>query len=108
MLSMAAEQPQGIRFGDQMVTWGARPSIRVGPGMLGRVIDTAGNPLDGKGGVPRDAFGDAGWVGAAAAGARSDSRAAGLRHSRYRRLCSPAAEGSAWASSAAAAWARAR
>ena len=49
MLSMAADQPQGIRFGDQIVTWGARPSIRVGPGMLGRVIDTAGNPLDGKG-----------------------------------------------------------
>lgn len=49
MLSMAADQPQGIRFGDHLVTWGARPSIRVGPGMLGRVIDTAGNPLDGKG-----------------------------------------------------------
>jgi flagellum-specific ATP synthase len=48
MLSMAADQPQGVRFGDQIVTWGARPSIRVGPGMLGRVIDTAGNPLDGK------------------------------------------------------------
>jgi flagellum-specific ATP synthase len=49
MLSMAADQPQGIRFGDHIVTWGARPSVRIGPGMLGRVIDTAGNPLDGKG-----------------------------------------------------------
>src|SRR5580692_310853 len=49
MLSMAAEQPQGLRFGDKLVTWGARPSIRVGPGMLGRVIDPAGNPLDHKG-----------------------------------------------------------
>ncbi len=49
MLSMAADPPRGIRFGDQIVTWGARPSIRVGPGLLGRVIDTAGNPLDGKG-----------------------------------------------------------
>jgi flagellum-specific ATP synthase len=48
MLAMAAEQPQGIRFGDQLVTWGARPSIRVGPEMMGRVIDTAGNPLDAK------------------------------------------------------------
>ncbi len=48
MLSMAADSPQGIRFGDRLVTWGARPSIRVGPGMLGRVVDTAGNPLDGK------------------------------------------------------------
>jgi flagellum-specific ATP synthase len=49
MLSMAADQPQGLRFGDKLVTWGARPSIRVGPGMLGRVIDPAGNPLDHKG-----------------------------------------------------------
>jgi flagellum-specific ATP synthase len=49
MLSMAADHPQGIRLGDQIVTWGARPSIRVGPELLGRVIDPAGNPLDGKG-----------------------------------------------------------
>ena len=49
MLSMAAEPPRGIRFGDRIVTWGGRPSIRVGPGLLGRVIDTGGNPLDGKG-----------------------------------------------------------
>jgi flagellum-specific ATP synthase len=49
MLSMAADNPQGIRFGDRIATWGARPSIRVGPGLLGRVIDTTGNPLDGKG-----------------------------------------------------------
>ncbi|HEX7730068.1 MAG TPA: FliI/YscN family ATPase [Terracidiphilus sp.] len=48
MLSMTTEVPQGIRFGDQLATWGARPSVRVGPEMLGRVIDTAGNPLDGK------------------------------------------------------------
>ena len=49
MLSMAADHPQGIRLGDEVVTWGARPSIRVGPELLGRVIDPAGNPLDGKG-----------------------------------------------------------
>jgi flagellum-specific ATP synthase len=49
MLSMAADNPQGIRFGDKIMTWGARPSIRVGPGLLGRVIDTTGTPLDGKG-----------------------------------------------------------
>jgi len=48
MLSMTADHPQGIRFGDQIVTWGARPSIRVGPEMLGRVIDTSGNPLDAQ------------------------------------------------------------
>ena len=49
VLSMAADHPQGIRLGDEIVTWGARPSVRVGPEMLGRVIDPAGNPLDGKG-----------------------------------------------------------
>jgi len=49
ILSMAADHPQGIRFGDRITTWGARPSVRVGPGLLGRVIDPTGNPLDGKG-----------------------------------------------------------
>jgi flagellum-specific ATP synthase len=49
MLSMAADQPQGIRFGDRIVTWGARPSIRIGPDLLGRVIDACGVPLDAKG-----------------------------------------------------------
>ena len=49
MLSMAADHPQGIRFGDKITTWGARPSVRVGPDLMGRVIDPTGNPLDGKG-----------------------------------------------------------
>lgn len=49
MLSMTAIPLHGVRFGDHIVTWGARPSIRVGPDLLGRVIDPAGNPLDGKG-----------------------------------------------------------
>jgi flagellum-specific ATP synthase len=49
VLSMAADHPQGIRLGDEIVAWGARPSVRVGPELLGRVIDPAGNPLDGKG-----------------------------------------------------------
>ncbi|MGA8067998.1 MAG: FliI/YscN family ATPase [Terriglobales bacterium] len=49
VLSMILETPQGIRFGDQIVTWGARPSLRVGPEMLGRVIDAAGQPLDSLG-----------------------------------------------------------
>jgi len=34
ILSMTADQPQGIRLGDQIVAWGARPSIRVGAGLL--------------------------------------------------------------------------
>ena len=49
ILSMAADHLQGIRFGDKITTWGARPSVRVGPGLVGRVIDPMGNPVDGKG-----------------------------------------------------------
>jgi flagellum-specific ATP synthase len=50
VLSMCLEKPQGIRLGDRIVTWGARPSLRVGPELLGRVIDATGQPLDGKNG----------------------------------------------------------
>jgi flagellum-specific ATP synthase len=49
MLSMAVDSPQGIRFGDRIVAWGTRPTMRVGPALLGRVIDAVGNPLDSKG-----------------------------------------------------------
>ena len=33
-----------------MSTWGERPTIRVGAGLLGRVIDGSGQPLDSRGG----------------------------------------------------------
>jgi flagellum-specific ATP synthase len=49
MLSMAVGNPRGIRFGDRIVAWGARSSIRVGTEMLGRVIDATGAPLDSQG-----------------------------------------------------------
>jgi flagellum-specific ATP synthase len=49
VLSMTLEEPQGIRFGDQIVTWGAGPCLRVGPEMLGRVIDATGQPMDSMG-----------------------------------------------------------
>jgi flagellum-specific ATP synthase len=49
VLSMCLETPRGIRFGDQIVTCGSRPSLRVGPEMLGRVIDATGQPLDSMG-----------------------------------------------------------
>lgn len=49
ILSMCLETPRGLRFGDRIVTWGARPSLRVGPKLLGRVIDATGRPLDSKG-----------------------------------------------------------
>jgi flagellum-specific ATP synthase len=49
VLSMPLERPTGIRYGDRLVTRGTRPCLRVGPGLLGRVIDGAGEPLDSKG-----------------------------------------------------------
>jgi flagellum-specific ATP synthase len=49
VLAMPLEKPSGIRFGDPIVTWGATPSMRVGPELLGRVIDASGAPLDSCG-----------------------------------------------------------
>jgi flagellum-specific ATP synthase len=35
-----------MRYGDRIMTWGVRPTIRVGEELLGRVIDAMGRPLD--------------------------------------------------------------
>src|SRR5438874_7056032 len=48
VLSMPLQRPGGIRFGDKIITRGTRPSLRVGPGILGRVIEGTGKPIDGK------------------------------------------------------------
>jgi flagellum-specific ATP synthase len=49
MLTMTLQLPRGIRYGDRIVATGRRPSIRVGPELLGRVIDGTGEPLDSLG-----------------------------------------------------------
>ncbi len=49
MLSMMLQNPVGIRMGDPIVAGGGRPTVRVGAGMLGRVVDANGTPLDGLG-----------------------------------------------------------
>src|SRR5208337_1441125 len=49
VLSMPLELPRGVRYGDSVSIWGERPSIRVGEGLLGRVIDGSGQPLDSLG-----------------------------------------------------------
>jgi flagellum-specific ATP synthase len=46
VLSMPLGSPRGIRFGDQVITWGQRATLRVSDQMLGRVIDGSGQPLD--------------------------------------------------------------
>ncbi|MGA2096655.1 MAG: FliI/YscN family ATPase [Candidatus Acidiferrum sp.] len=48
VLSMPLERPSGIRYGDRIVSRGTQPSLRVGPEVLGRVIDGSGRPLDDK------------------------------------------------------------
>jgi flagellum-specific ATP synthase len=49
VLSIPLERPKGIRFGDRIVTRGTRPSLRVGPQLLGRVIDGSGKAIDSGG-----------------------------------------------------------
>ena len=76
VLSMPLERPTGIRYGDRVVTWGARPTLRVGPDLLGRVIDGVGEPLDSLGPYAGRDFQAAGRGGAASAGARAAIREA--------------------------------
>ena len=40
---------EGISPGDRVIATGKSPTVRVGNGILGRVIDSMGNPLDDKG-----------------------------------------------------------
>ncbi len=47
VLTMLTENATGVRLGDPVVATGARSSIRVGPGLLGRIIDANGLPIDG-------------------------------------------------------------
>ncbi len=49
VLSMPLDRPTGIRYGDRIVTRGTYPALRVGPALLGRVIDGTGKPIDSKG-----------------------------------------------------------
>src|SRR5271165_2857757 len=49
VLTMPLEKPSGIRYGDAISARGERPSLAVGDDLLGRVIDGAGQSLDGLG-----------------------------------------------------------
>jgi flagellum-specific ATP synthase len=49
VLAMPLDRPAGIRLGDRITAWGATPALRVGPELLGRVIDATGAPLDSAG-----------------------------------------------------------
>ena len=47
---------KGIKEGDTVKRTNQIASIKVGEGMLGRVVDTMGNPIDGKGPIKGETF----------------------------------------------------
>jgi len=47
VLSMPLYPAAGVRFGDTVSTWNDRPSIRISPDMIGRVVDACGLAIDG-------------------------------------------------------------
>ena len=49
VLTMLTEVPTGVRLGDPIRALGARPSVRAGQDLLGRILNANGVPLDGKG-----------------------------------------------------------
>jgi flagellum-specific ATP synthase len=47
VLSMPVETTEGIRFGDPVWSLGVRPEMKVGPALIGRVLNAQGEPIDG-------------------------------------------------------------
>jgi flagellum-specific ATP synthase len=53
VLSMPVDSSEGIRYGDAVEALGIQPEIEVGPGLMGRVLNALGEPIDGLGGGRR-------------------------------------------------------
>jgi flagellum-specific ATP synthase len=47
VLAMPLEDPEGLRLGDLVVARSEEARVPVGPGLLGRVVDGFGHPIDG-------------------------------------------------------------
>lgn len=56
VLLMPLGQIGGIRPGSRVYATGAPIQVKVGPGLLGRVLDGMGNPMDGKGDIEYEAL----------------------------------------------------
>ncbi len=56
VLSMPIYNTEGIRLGDRIMSKGHRALLPVGEGLLGRVIDGNGKPLDGKGSIRQESL----------------------------------------------------
>ena len=46
VLSMPVESTEGIRYGNRVEALGVIPAIRVGPALMGRVLNALGEPID--------------------------------------------------------------
>jgi flagellum-specific ATP synthase len=47
VLSLPLESSEGVRYGDTVSALGTHPEIEVGMALMGRVLDSAGMPIDG-------------------------------------------------------------
>ena len=56
VLLMPLGEMTGIGPGNLVIATGTEFRVRVGPGLLGRVLDGLGNPIDGKGNIQADGF----------------------------------------------------
>jgi len=54
VLLMPLEDIRGIGPGSRVVALGEQAFVSVGKGLLGRIIDGIGEPIDGKGGIPTE------------------------------------------------------
>jgi FliI/YscN family ATPase len=52
VLSMALEEIDGLKLHDRVLARREQSRIHVGPGLLGRVLDGFGRPMDGRGDIP--------------------------------------------------------
>jgi FliI/YscN family ATPase len=55
VLSMPLEEIDGLQLGDRVVARSQDARVKVGSGLLGRVLDGFGNPLDGRGPIEAEA-----------------------------------------------------
>lgn len=58
VLSMPLEEADGLQLGDRIVARPEQAQVPVGPGLLGRVLDGFGRPIDGKGAIAAAAYYD--------------------------------------------------
>jgi FliI/YscN family ATPase len=56
VLSMPLEETDGLQLGDPIVARGEDARAAVGRGLLGRVLDGAGRPIDNKGPIEAEAY----------------------------------------------------